>query len=1198
MNALDDFDGLNMPLDGVRLIEASAGTGKTFSLAGLYLRLLVEKQLQVKQILVMTFTRAATREMRERIRLRIAQAAAQAKADPATVDLGSEAAFTEGLLQASPLSRTQLAHQLSDAAQRMDEAVILTIHGYAQRAAADNAFDSRLPFDRGEEVDDGLLLHEVAEDYWRRGALDAKSGAAFRQLWPSADTLVERLQPFLQRPHLQLAGPRTAEIQQLWQQLPTLWNNQQALLREALLQAQQSKLLRRAKGSLLLAMEQSGGIEAALDGLAEQIHDSTSALPDWLNLLQELPAQFMAKGADAAAELQQLPLLQTLAQLPRLQHAVAVDEAHTQVLRLARTRKLQRRQFSFADMISMLHEAALGESGEALSAALHRSWPWALVDEFQDTDPQQYEILQRCYRGREHGGLILIGDPKQAIYGFRGGDVHAYLQAAADADARYGLRQNFRSTASYLRAVEALFRQAGDQAFLLDGISFESVSAGRGEHSSLLIDDTAQAAMGIWAPPDTEKPVHQGQAKPACQQACIDQIQILLDPTRRARIVRHTQTKSTETPLKPRDIAVLVNTNQQASAMQLALSASGIAAVCVHQQSVFASPQASDLLLVLLAAAAPSDEPRVRGALSSELLAGSLSQLIDLETDEAAWQAQIDRFAQAHETWREYGVLALVQNLLQEACTGMRRFANAERRMSNYLQIAELLGTLERQHFGMNGLLQALQQCIEQARQGHSNDEQQLRLESDAALVRVVTVHKSKGLEYPIVLLPYAPWLGTGGLPDKPPFQYHDQGRALLDLQDGEPVREAAVQEHRAEALRLLYVALTRAEICSYWPWGLFNGCQNGAMASLLHRKTVGTCKLFNAKSANPLTTELLRTDLAALANSAQGAVSLQPWPESTGLSASATAPRASELRARQDLPQPRKAWRISSFSGLLRQSQSLAQQGAEDERHGPEIEASESIDELPQLPSGSAFGNAMHDVLEMLQDAQWRHIDTLEAERLQPLLESALRHYGVALPQEDDARATLIQRLFRMIQATLCSPIQGLGPLKDLPAPARRAEMEFHFRLGTTRMSAVLSVLRRYGYALNLSDTHAGIVLNGLMHGFIDLLVEKDQCFYVIDYKTNWLGNRHSDYATPALQGAMHQHHYDLQYLIYLTALHRYLAGRLPDYNIETQLGGARYLFLRGMDVQRPGQGVFCDRPSSALILQLDRLFDGGEPA
>ncbi|MCH8502869.1 MAG: exodeoxyribonuclease V subunit beta [Ectothiorhodospiraceae bacterium] len=1206
---MSDTSPMDMPLSGLRLVEASAGTGKTFSLAGLYLRLLVEKRLDVRDILVMTFTRAATQELRERIRARIA-AAARIAADPSSAGSGADDALARKLLQQSGEAPGELARRLRDAAVRMDEATITTIHGFSQRAVAENAFDSAVAFDRGEQVDDRELLVETVTDYWRRQVIgaDIETASAFLAHWPTPDTLAADLRQILETPHLRLAGPSSAQASGEAEQAVREWSAIAPRM-QALLEQIEGAGEFTANGKLRKAVTAAGGAAALFRDInAEVLAEQGARIPSVLALLcaEELPKQLKGKAKKAGIPQEFTDSVAALLQSRALARLAMLRVAAAAVREHISRRKRERRVYSFNDMIQALHDAVVDPvQGPALVEALRRRWPWALVDEFQDTDPLQYAILKSIYHGSAGDvGMIMIGDPKQAIYGFRGGDVFAYLKAADDAQGRYSLDTNYRSTSQVLDVVEAVFGMAGDHAFMIPDIRFQHVKAGRADGDTVIRrQGRPLPALTLWTtePGDNGKPLAAGAARTLLADATVREIRRLLASETGATVDRQEESR----PLAAGDICVLVNSNREAAEFQVRLARAGIAAACLHQSSVFDSEQAAQLQRILEAAAAPADPHRVRAALITELFGHRLGDLLMLAENDHAWLAAMDIFQQAHERWSGNGVLAMLEPLVQEAGQHLLLLEDGERRMTNWLHLAERLQEAEIETFGMAGLTRWLSERRHQGEGPEASEDAQLRLESDENLVRIATVHKVKGLQFAVVMLPYAPLLGTGGTrfdkPDEPPFRFHDpDGNAWLDVGCGESDAHAAqaVRERRAEAMRLLYVALTRAEQALYLPWGLINGAQNSAMAWLFHQRDGATDDAWqtsNTQYGSWYTADNVAARLQELAACGGDAIVLHALSANVP-QLDALTPQAEPLGpARDDLPAPAEPWQMLSYSALVRGEAAApaAESGVDDESRLPE-DGTPTDGGLEGL-SGTGFGSAVHDILEDADFKAWPGPDAAVGEQDRLLIHRHLLRRGMVIP-EGERGTKLVQAVGTLVSRCLHTPLPELGPLARVPPERRLAEMGFAMRLGGQTAGAVSRLLRDHGYLGLLSEEYNSRVLYGLMQGFIDLLVEHDGRYWVLDYKTNWLGALRSDYRPARLSAAVRHGHYDLQYLIYMAALHRHLARRRPDYDPVHHLGGVQYLFVRGMNGRDEQTGIFTDRPGVDLILALDRMLDNRE--
>jgi len=436
------------------MIEASAGTGKTFGLASLYLRLIVEKGLKVSQILTVTFTRAAAEELRSRIRRRIVQASRIALGSDCTQQDNEEWRFAKDVIERACAQGAQergvLARRLLREAQRMNEATIATIHGFALRAALECALENCIPFDRGEQADDRDVFREVIADYWRSKAVSADEPAvkAFLSLWRTWETLFGALEPALYRPYAKLIGPSYEEVATLAAKVRSLWPSEGNALKEALLciEAEGGFISGR---TLEKAVQLAGGVEPLFTALECALHggfEGIPVLPGWVfSLGPEKIGSQIKKGSIAKLHARETGYACNIIELARLSKVGMLRFILGRVKDRAHERKRERRLFSYDDMILDLHRAVCSDDG-SFARKLHKVWPWALVDEFQDTDPFQYEILKRVYADGDFGGLIMVGDPKQAIFAFRGADVFAYLKAAEDAKERFSMQKNFRST--------------------------------------------------------------------------------------------------------------------------------------------------------------------------------------------------------------------------------------------------------------------------------------------------------------------------------------------------------------------------------------------------------------------------------------------------------------------------------------------------------------------------------------------------------------------------------------------------------------------------------------------------------------------------------------------------------------------------------------------------------------------------------
>ncbi|MBU0501105.1 MAG: UvrD-helicase domain-containing protein [Gammaproteobacteria bacterium] len=1224
------LDPFTIPLTGTRLIEAGAGTGKTHAITSLYLRLLLELGLDLDRILVVTFTNAATGELRDRVRLRMGRLLDHLEGHE-TRDAGELAQFAARLPD-----RDQAIQRLRDSLVRLDEAAIFTIHGFCQRVLSDNALESGTLFESEFVTDDRALEQQVVEDFWRVQAATLSPPMAdwLREQWDGPAALLRTLRDLLRHREGRLCLdtpsplPLAATAQGAFQDLHTTWRGQGLKVVE---------LLASAEG---LSKDKRKGYTP--DG----IRDAQAALDHWFagGLFLSLPKGFelftSAKLAETTLKKKTPPqhpffdrcqaYRELIEDTKRQLLARFLQQARDWCLEQLDARRERRRELTFDDLLWRLDQALGGPGGTALAARLRERHPAALIDEFQDTDGLQYRIFQRIFRTTEdNSALFMIGDPKQAIYSFRGADVFTYIRARRDmtsrdglmsreagsrerptTDNRYTLTRNWRSAGRLVAGINRLFGNH-PLPFLFEDIPYEPLSAaGCADAAPLTIDGQTDAPLRIWFLPRAEgkKDVPKNRAEPLIADACAAEIARLISLGEQGRALIG------DRPLGPGDIALLVRNRFEAATLGQALRRLSVGSVFQSRDNVFDTEEARELALLLRALTAPSDGRALRAAAATSLLgatAREIHALLESTEDWETWHAVFDR---GQRRWRGHGFMAMFMPLLHERGIPARllRGEQGERRLTNLMHLAELLQNASRQEDSPERLTRwfADQRC--RAIDGEAdNEEQTLLLESDQRLVRIVTIHKSKGLEYPIVFLPYL--YQAKEFKPKPPLPVHerDSGDLLFDLgsKGFDLHRGLADEERLAEETRLAYVALTRAQHRCYLPWGYINGVQHGALGRLLHPNDQGMRRLSpnDDHVASSLDRSLpphggggkpalrdfhcmgmgddasLLAELNVLAGD-DGAIAIESLPlEGIGQPLSPDKAKSTPLIARPFRGNIERNWRITSYSGLIAgavhssggtpSAERLAEVAATVESLTPAV--------IDSFPAGIQPGLFLHGLLERLDFPRARG-DALRHE-----VERQLDLFGM-----DRGLCGAAEQLMANLLDSPLDPAETLL-LRDLAADRRRAEMAFHYPLAEVSPAALDAMLQGLG---NFTPEGGRLQFNpakGLMIGFIDLVFEHQGRYYLADYKSNRL----EDYGPAGLRAAMAAHRYDLQYLIYTVALHRYLATRLRDYGYERHFGGIYYLFPRGMSPEQGnGAGIFFDRPAFALVDGLDRLFGGSE--
>ncbi len=1218
------LDALTFPLHGHRLIEASAGTGKTYTIAALYLRLVLGhgdengfvRPLTPPEILVVTFTNAATEALRERIRSRLTEAAAffrgRGSGDDYLCALRGQ--FAESQWPAR-------ARQLEQAAQWMDESAIHTIHAWCQRMLRQHAFDSGSLFDLELETNEQPLLEDAACDYWRThlyprpAAILAELVASIQCRTPLA--LLDKVRPLL-KDRLPVSEDPFAMLERRQAAIETArlcWERDFDAAVAGLRRAQDDKTL---NGNKYRAPSLNKWIDQLAAWVARQ-----GPLPD-TGVLAKLSRQGLQEGVNKGKAAPDHPAYaafdRLIGHLTELNVEPALlKHAARDISRRFRQAKHRRAQMGFDDLLTMLHQALQPPGGQQLAAVIRTQYPVALIDEFQDTDPVQYEIFSKAYLNQPDSGLLMIGDPKQAIYAFRGADIHTYLTARRDTEDRhYTLGRNYRSTEALVASVNRIFAAAARHprgAFLFGSrIPFHDVAA-QGGKGSWVVEGQIGNGLHVWQLPQTEPVTKTGEEGYIGQMArsAASEIVRLLNLARRQPPQAGFQAAADGSlaPLRPADIAVLVRNQTEARAVRQALAARQVRTVYLSDKdSVFDGGEARSLLFWLRACAEPEQERLLKAALATPVLGLPLARLDRFNQDELVWEAEVERFRTYRRIWRLQGVLPMLRRLLGDLDVPARLLAlvDGERSLTNLLHLAELLQAAAVDLDGEQALIRWLAEQIEQP--GSAADEQVLRLESDEDLVRVITIYKSKGLEYPLVFLPFIcsfqPLTGR----NTPVATYHDdQGRRVTVPDPDAAAMDAMAHERLAEDVRLLYVAVTRARYACWMGVGAVGRVtQNRGEQTNLHQTGLG----YLLSAGQMIPTADVADRLRALKGDCPH-ITLGPLPGATDAEyrlENGAEPLEPALRFSGKVA---RDWWISSYSSLLGGAHLTAQppsaptanldagapsapesatEAQLQETAGEAGTAAEAIRAAPSIhsfPRGPDPGTFLHGLLEWAAEQGFANLvgDHLRLENLVAVY-CQRRNRG-------DWTAVMQAWIQHLLETPLLLPHdQGKVAMGSLASDEYQAELEFMLAVHRVDTRMLDETINRFVLPGAVRPALSPDRLNGMLKGFIDLVFCHQARYYVLDYKSNHLGENRQAYSAEAMAAAVLEHRYDLQYVLYTLALHRLLKARLPDYNYRRHMGGVLYLFLRGVD--ETGQGVYVDRPPQVLVETLDDTFAGTE--
>ena len=1237
----------SFPLEGIQLLEASAGTGKTWSISSLYVRLILghkrNQALMPSDILVVTFTKAATQELQDRIRQRLNEAAKFLRSPDDT----TEDPLLKGLLEEygqDPEASAKKAHRLVLAAESMDDAAIFTIHGWCQRMLRQHAFNSGSLFSLTIETDEAELLKESVRDFWRTTIypLDQNDLIGIQSLAKGPETLLGKIRSLISLPPATFANTQERypeALKGLASSLSRLRKHEEALREsESHVRSLWFKEHEEIK-RLILASKDEGQLNNRIytKNVDQWLEDITAwsqgqdAPDDSLKFRLFAQGDFKLNDKYQGPEPQH-PAFEAIRDYLALKSNKAAQLGVKQALYLEAAAwvrdhfariKNDRAVIDQNDLILKLHEAVTGRAGSRLIDIIRKQYPIALIDEFQDTDPLQYEIFKAIYGEMAPDQLwLMVGDPKQAIYGFRGADIYSYLDARNQKGLeRHTLGTNHRSTQEMVEAVNQLFAFAEAHhdkgAFYFekgaDGsrqIRFEKV-APKDFDERLYRDGKPLTGIRYWYDSNEGETLGADKYRDRMARITANSIVDLLNhsldhqtPSQNKVFFSNAKEQSFR-PLEPSDIAILVSSWKEAKVVQEALRSRGLKSVYLSDKdSIFKTDEARDIAVWLEAFLSPREGRRVRAAMATMSLAQPYSYLEALNRDEIILDGLIQRFVEYGDIWQTRGILPAIRQFIldQDLASSLMEKPQGERSLTNLLHLSELLQREASSLDGPVGLIRFLREALENA----GNDEENvLRLESDSTLIRVITIHKSKGLEFPLVFLPFICHSRSTQFDDDS-YKFHDQNLKLIVSLDAEPLPEGSpadlvAREALQEALRLLYVAVTRAKhacwlgVAPFKPGNGKKGQKDEAVETSLHQSAFG----YLLNGGAPITVQELPKLLEKISEKDHSTeiIPAERIPE-TSFEGTADKNQSAD-RFLKFCGQPFETWRIDSYSRLLDYKMTGDPESGQEGRQGEEKRRDKKSPKkgaregFHDFPAGPSHGDFLHKLLESVGREGF---DRVAADPLKrsALVEKALTYQSYG----EEWKTKLDVWLDSFLQAEF-----EVGPkrlsLSELRVTDCRMEMEFWFEIKNSNLRTIDQIVRHYLFKESsferpiLREEH----LNGMLKGFMDLTFRFGGQFYIADYKSNQLGNSDKDYTPENQDREILKHRYDLQYSIYLLALHRYLRSRLgSDYDYDQCVGGVTYFFLRG--VRAKTKGLHFIKPPRAMIEALDAVFDGRDQA
>jgi len=1153
----EHFNPFLTPLSkDIHLIEASAGTGKTFSIAMLVLRFIIEKEIPIKDILVVTFTKAATRELKERVRLRLQEVFIFLnKIDDQLSDIQLQT-----WLEQLP-DKKQALKSVRLALTEIDQSAIFTIHGFCQRVLREYALESGQLFD----IEVTNLLDElkatISQDYWRQ------------QIYPLPLFEVAAISCQINNPQKLLdsikgATPSTEIIPKMMTPADILEQLKTDLIK-----------IKSLKEQIVLPLAQLAESEpkSFRKGFAEQfkamIYFFNEAqegrwLNDFFNALPTLNESALLNalnGSKYRGEAKKRAFYQThqipLTEFNQLSDSIAdltlafryhfIEYLHTEL----EQRQLRQNIISQDDIILRLDKSLKADTNQKLRNALAEKYPIALIDEFQDTDSEQWFIFSTIFADKTHY-LYLIGDPKQAIYKFRGADIYSYLNAKEHSSSHYTLATNYRSHPRLLTAINDLFNI--DNPFYLKEIPYIPVDAGIKDDVLYINNQAAESFifMDLEKNPNNEKTGYwtSGKAKTAIRPAVVNEINLLLK-----------QAFLQDQPLAPKDIAILVYSNEEAENYQQLLLSQGIPAICLNKTSVFHSAQAIKIYGILMAIAHPTEIKKLKTMLNIDWFALNNAQWLELFEQESQVDTWLWRLQNYREQWRKKGVMSMMRAFFENEGLQLNiiKQLRAERVLTNVLHLLELLQAAEtNEKLSINQSLTYFEKSSQQS----SNESQEIRLESDENAIQVITIHSAKGLEYPIVFCPDL-WSPSRRMSnDLIAFHENQQLKADIGSAQFEQHLQQAKKEAEAENSRLLYVALTRAKYRCYCIWA-----------------NVRSVKIANESALNYiLDTDDYPAKFKTLAAEKPESFQYLNMATETEIEIDYQAHKNKEtLQARHYHRDFKSLWQMTSYSSLAHLSKpEQIEEIPLDKAQEPEL-VQDTVELSEELPKGAHTGNVVHELLEnhdfsKLADMDYLTQNTDFIKDQQKICE----HFGLQLETPE--------LLNLLLQETVTTSLDNQDPLfylANLTNQQCLKEMPFYFSAEHLSTEKINQALQGCPAFLPLESKQ----IKGQLTGFIDLICEYQGLYYVMDYKTNAL----ESYEVKSLTQAMYHHNYGLQYWLYSLVLHQYLSLRIADYDYEIHFGGVKYLFVRGMQHKQAASGVFIERPTFSQLMAFKAALD-----
>lgn len=1087
-------------LDGTKLIEASAGTGKTYTLSGLYIRYIVEKKLTPEQILVLTFTTAATTELKSRLREQLIQC----KNHLLRIKLVDKGALYD--LYESYRQKESAIKYIELALLCFDQSAIFTINGFCQKIIDDYNSDCGSPVFK-ELIVKKEEVKKIVYTFWRKQ--QKTTPQEFLAVIPPIDKVINKITGLLNKSH--------------YKHIPAVieWSKVQDIYDEYIDLAQQWKDQKDTLMDYLLSGDFHGGTYKVAQR-EKYVQDMSQFFMTMNTNVLKFCADYIESKLNKKKTLKPMPaffvdfekfynVVNYTYKVGKAGNNIALSYMYA-CFQFVKQQLIKQRveegKFDYSDQINVVHQSI--NDNKNLVKKIAQQWQCIMVDEFQDTDGLQLNIFDQCFNDGLHD-LIYVGDPKQAIYDFRGADVFVYNQAKEHTKNQYNLATNWRSSAEMLAVSNAMFDFQG--SFKFPWLKF----------------------IPSMAKPDQQEQLTDIYPPLAIIDCALNERKSFLAH----EITRFLQEASVNgEPIQPESCAILVNRNKDAIDLYEYLLSKNISTSLWSESGIFSTTVAKQLYYLLRALNYPSST-HIITVLHGLLFNKDLNQLSELDMEKV-----LAEFVDYRLQMNNSDIVTVMQKIFDDKKVYNRILQRTDGER-HYVDLKHLLELIQQQvDLGKNHnhIEQWIAIQIQKVESMHGDDERKRRIESDSKKISIMTIHKSKGLEFDHVFIPY-----VDKVTDKIPNEninlracmatHDDNNHGVLYWRHSKSAHANLASEKQAENMRNLYVAITRAR----------------------HRVYLGLDTSVKGYEDLPIN---------ALINQVKNDENHCAFVIEKRIDEHLSAPSTIVLHKPKEFTRKLlKPQSIYSFSSLSRK-QNIVHEIHDDDGH--ELD----YDNYFHFPKGSRSGTMQHEILENITF-------NMDSAKISKEVEAMLNKYNFDLRWKN----CLTEKVYSIVNTPLWKDGPRLSMVKN-----SIDEMEFMLPIGSINHAVIGLWLSEYRQADTPFDQDK---LHGYLTGFIDLVFKFDDQYYVVDYKSNHLGYTYQDYCHNQLKQVIEHHYYDLQYLLYTVALVKYLRITVNGFDYDQHFGGVAYIFTRGVVLDKQGQGIYYDKPDKKLIDKMIEAFD-----